>query len=82
MHAGAVAVRWFNHAGFFRRHHGMEDGDASRLAMKAPRVDKTADAEMLFSETWVSDELYLYTPHTVYARYRRIKIFTERGRDR
>jgi hypothetical protein len=50
------------------------------LALKAPRVDPTADAEALFWDISVangaSNNQY---PFTTFSHYLRVKIFTERG---
>jgi uncharacterized protein DUF3857 len=51
------------------------------LALKAPIVEKDADAEALFWEVRVEDEVEGGTPRTVLQHYVRIKIFTERGRE-
>jgi hypothetical protein len=55
--------------------------DPAELAMKAPVVEKDADAEAIFWEVRVADELEGGTPRTVLNHYVRIKIFTERGRE-
>jgi hypothetical protein len=55
--------------------------DPSDLALKAPVVEKDADAEALQWEVRVSDEVDGDTPRTVIRHYVRIKIFTERGRE-
>jgi hypothetical protein len=55
--------------------------DPAELAMKAPVVEKDADAEAIFWEVRVADELEGSTPRTVLNHYVRIKIFTERGRE-
>ena len=49
------------------------------LAMKAPSVEQDADAEAIFWEVWLDDkkESSVYYDH-----YVRVKIFTERGRER
>lgn len=51
------------------------------LALKAPVVEKDADAEAIFWEVRVADEVEGDTPRTVLTHYIRIKIFTERGRE-
>ena len=51
------------------------------LAMTAPVVEKDADAEAIFWEVKVADELDGGSLRTVFNHYLRIKIFTERGRE-
>lgn len=53
----------------------------AELAMKTPVVDKDADAEAIFWEVRVADEVEGGDPRTVLKHYVRIKIFTERGRE-
>ena len=55
--------------------------DPAELASKTPVVEKDADAEALFWEVHVADEVNGSTPETVLRHYIRIKIFTERGRE-
>ncbi|MGH9970410.1 MAG: DUF3857 domain-containing protein [Pyrinomonadaceae bacterium] len=55
--------------------------DPADLALKTPVVEKDADAEALFWEVRLSDEVEGGTPRTVLTHYVRIKIFTERGRE-
>ena len=55
--------------------------DPADLALKAPVVEKDADAEALFWEVRVADDAEGGTPRTVLRHYVRIKIFTERGRE-
>lgn len=55
--------------------------DPSDLALKAPVVEKDADAEAIFWEVKVADEVEGGTPRTVLNHYLRIKIFTDRGRE-
>lgn len=58
--------------------------DAAQLSLKAPRVQADADAEALFWEVRVADELDQTSDlgaRTVFDHYVRIKIFTDRGRD-
>ncbi len=55
--------------------------DPADLALKAPVVEKDADAEALFWEIKVADEVDGGNPRTVLSHYVRIKIFTERGRE-
>jgi hypothetical protein len=55
--------------------------DPAALALKAPVVEKEADAEALFWEVRVADEAEGGDPRTVLTHYIRIKIFTERGRE-
>ena len=55
--------------------------DPAELALKTSTVEKDADAEALFWEVRVADELDGGTARTVLRHYLRIKIFTERGRE-
>ena len=55
--------------------------DPADLALKAPIVEKDADAEAIFWEVRVADEVEGGTPRTVLTHYVRIKIFTDRGRE-
>jgi hypothetical protein len=55
--------------------------DPADLALKAPVVEKDADAEALFWDVSVADEIDGGTPRTVLNHYIRIKVFTERGRE-
>lgn len=51
------------------------------LAMKTPKIEPDADAEALFWEVYMADEVENGTPRTVLRHYLRIKIFTEKGRE-
>ncbi|MCM3869655.1 MAG: DUF3857 domain-containing protein [Pyrinomonadaceae bacterium] len=55
--------------------------DPADLALKTPKVEKDTDAEALFWEVRVEDEVEGGSPRTVFRHYVRIKIFTERGRE-
>src|SRR5215213_5453852 len=55
--------------------------DPAYLSMKAPSVEKEADAEALFWEVRVSYEDSGGDPGTVLNHYVRIKVFNERGRE-
>jgi transglutaminase-like putative cysteine protease len=55
--------------------------DPADLAAKTPTVDKDADAEALFWDVWVLDELDGGELHSVLDHYVRVKIFTERGKE-
>lgn len=55
--------------------------DPADLALKAAVVEKDADAEAIFWEVRLSDDMEGGTPRTVLRHYVRIKIFTERGRE-
>ncbi len=55
--------------------------DPADLALKAPVVEKDADAEAIFWEVRLSDEVDGGTPRTVLRHYIRIKVFGERGRE-
>jgi hypothetical protein len=54
---------------------------SAELEMKAPLVDKTADAEAIFWEVRVLDELKGGYLETTRNHYLRIKLFTERARE-
>jgi hypothetical protein len=56
--------------------------DPAQLALKTPLVEKDADAEAFFWEVRVADELEGGNLRTVHTNYIRIKIFTERGREK
>src|SRR3954447_8386730 len=51
------------------------------LALKAAVVEKDADAEAIFWEVKVADDVEYGAPRTVLTHYLRIKIFTDRGRE-
>ncbi len=53
--------------------------DPAHVALKAPVVEKDADAEGLFWEVYFRDEFDGSTPHKVFSNYVRIKIFNQRG---
>ena len=54
--------------------------DPAELALKEPKIDPNADAEALFWDVWVTDQLQGGSlPQTVFTHYVRVKIFTERG---
>lgn len=55
--------------------------DPADLGLKAPVVEKDADAEAIFWEVRLSDEVDGGTPRTVLRHYLRIKVFSERGRE-
>ncbi len=55
--------------------------DPADLALKAPVVEKDADAEAIFWEVRLSDDVEGGTPRTVLRHYVRIKVFSERGRE-
>ena len=55
--------------------------EPSHLSMSAPVVERDADAEAIFWEVRVADEVDGGGPRTVLNHYVRIKIFTERGRE-
>jgi hypothetical protein len=60
---------------------GWQPVDPAHLAMKEPVVEKDADAEVLFWEVRVADEIDGYSFRNVLDHYIRIKIFNERGRE-
>lgn len=49
------------------------------LAMKTPKVEPDADAEAIFWDVWLDDKK---DTKLTYSHYVRVKIFTERGRER
>ena len=55
--------------------------DPAELAAKSSTVEKDADAEAIFWEVRLLDEVEGDTPRTVLRHYVRIKIFTEHGRE-
>ena len=55
--------------------------DPADLALKSARVDKDADAEAIFWEVWVSDEMQGDSLRTVLSNYIRVKVFTDHGRE-
>lgn len=55
--------------------------DPADLALKEPRVEKDADAEAIYWEVRVLDELDGASLRAVLSHYIRIKLFTDRGRD-
>ncbi|HSR68079.1 MAG TPA: DUF3857 domain-containing protein [Acidobacteriota bacterium] len=55
--------------------------DKSSLQMTEPKVEKGADAEAVFWEVKVEDEVVGGDPQVVLNHYIRIKIFNERGRE-
>ena len=55
--------------------------DPAHLALKAPTVEKDADAEVIFWEVRVQDEVDGYDIRSVERHYLRIKVFTERGKE-
>lgn len=55
--------------------------DPAHMALKASVVEKDADAEAIFWEVKVLDEVDGFTVRTVLSNYIRIKIFTDRGKE-
>ncbi len=55
--------------------------DPAHLVMKAPTVEKDADAEVIFWEVRVQDEFDGGDLRSVERHYVRIKVFTERGKE-
>lgn len=55
--------------------------EPAHLNLKAPLVEKDADAEAIFWEVKVQDEEDGFNIRTVLTHYLRIKVFTERGRE-
>ncbi|MGH9936425.1 MAG: DUF3857 domain-containing transglutaminase family protein [Blastocatellia bacterium] len=53
--------------------------DPAHVALKAPVVEKDADAEALFWEVYFKDEWDGSIPRKVFSHYVRIKIFSQRG---
>src|SRR5687768_11989450 len=68
-------------APFFLYAQDWKPVDPAHLALKSPTVEKDADAEAIFWEVRVKDELDGETPRTVFNHYIRIKIFNDRGRE-
>lgn len=57
--------------------------DPAHLALEKPRVQPGADAEALIWEVRVADDIgYAGVPTTTFSHYVRVKIFTDRGRER
>lgn len=55
--------------------------DPSHIAAAAPVVDKNADAEAIFWDVRVQDDLTTGSVRMILTHYIRIKIFTERGKE-
>ena len=55
--------------------------DPADLSLKAPRVDPSADAEVLLWEVSVTDDTELDDLNTAFNHYIRIKVFNDRGRE-
>jgi hypothetical protein len=55
--------------------------DSQALSLDAPAVEEHADAEAIFWEVYVKDEVKGGDPRTVLSHYLRIKIFTEKGKE-
>lgn len=55
--------------------------DPAHLAMKEPVVEKDADAEAIFWEVYMKDEVSGDDIRTVLDHYIRIKVFTDRGKE-
>jgi hypothetical protein len=55
--------------------------DPFHLKLQEPRIDKAADAEILFWRTKIEDRVQGTSITLVRTQYARIKIFTERGRE-
>jgi hypothetical protein len=53
--------------------------DPAHVALKAPMVEKDADAEGIFWEVYFRDEFDGSEPHKIFSNYVRIKIFSQRG---
>src|SRR5215475_1602087 len=53
--------------------------DPAHVALKAPVVEKDADAEAIFLEVYFKDEFDGSTARKVFSNYIRIKVFTQRG---
>jgi hypothetical protein len=53
--------------------------DPAHVALKAPVVDRDADAEAIFWEVYYKDEWDGSIPRKVFSHYVRIKVFTQRG---
>jgi hypothetical protein len=55
--------------------------DSDLLALKEPQIDKAADAEAVFWNVRVEDEANENYIRAVRRHYRRVKIFTDKGRE-
>ena len=77
----ALALFFAAAPAFARSDNDWKPVDPAELALKAPVVEKDADAEALFSEVRVADEADAAEPRTVLRHYVRIKIYNERGRE-
>lgn len=55
--------------------------DNSLLSLKEPRIDKAADAEILFWRSKIEDRVQGTSITLVRSQYVRVKVFTERGRE-
>jgi hypothetical protein len=55
--------------------------DPAHVALKAPTVEKDADAEAIFWDVYVKDEFEGPDPVKTFSNYVRIKIFNQRGVD-
>src|SRR5262245_27208082 len=53
--------------------------DPAHIALKAPTVEKDADAEAIFWDVYVKDEFEGPDPVKTFSNYVRIKIFNQRG---
>jgi Domain of Unknown Function with PDB structure (DUF3857) len=53
--------------------------DPAHIELKAPVVEKDADAEGIFWEVYFKDEFDGSDPHKIFSNYVRIKIFNQRG---
>lgn len=60
---------------------GWKPIDPAHVELKAPVVEKDADAEAIFWEVYVKDEFEGSDPVKTFSNYIRIKIFSQRGVD-
>ncbi len=68
---------------FFAKADDWKPIDPAHVALKAPVVEKDADAEAIFWEVKVTDEFDSYgAASTALTHYLRVKIFTERGKEK
>jgi Domain of Unknown Function with PDB structure (DUF3857)/Transglutaminase-like superfamily len=58
---------------------GWKPIDPAHVALKAPVVEKDADAEGIFWEVYFKDEFDGSMPYKIFSNYVRIKIFNQRG---
>lgn len=77
--ASACLMFWIASLGLTSLAEEWKPIDPANVAQKAPLVDPNADAEIIFWEVRVDDSA---TDELVYQNYIRLKIFTERGKEK